>query len=217
MQDSSRRSNMVRHIRRLHGLGHPVKEKPSAVNGSIQNIFVDSDIHPSLSGKWPRNVLQAKDNDIVDKLYDMFSKIIVIKALSGQGGSTIFPLPGPFAVSTIDPPVGFHTFVCDNCLTAPIDPVTSSDFKIKGPIAFESNHECQQDYLEIKRRRAENGIVIDVIKVWNELKSLSTKMIADLVKQWYGPENDVSIHVVEVDDSISQKLEILASKSRSSR
>jgi hypothetical protein len=200
---------MVRHIRRLHnGLGDPVKEKPSATDSSIQNIFADSDIPSSLSERGRRNALLAKDNDFVDIFYDKFSKIKEIMAFSGQRGSTIFPLPGPFPVPTIDPPVGFHTYVCTDCLTAPIDPVTSSDFMIKGPLAFKSNHVCQQEYLEIKKRRAENGIMIDVIKSWNELRSSSIKFIAKLVHQWYGPENDVSIHVAEVDDSISQSWKV---------
>lgn len=204
MQDSSRRSNMVRHIRRLHsGLGDPVKEKPSATDSPIQNIFVNSDTPSSLSEKGRRNALLAKDNDVVDIFCDKLSKIKEIMAFSGQRATTIFPLPGPFPVPTIDPPVGFHTYACVNCLTAPIDPVRLSDFIREGPRAFRYTHACKQEDMETNRRRAENGVIIDVIEAWDKLRSMANEFIANIVHQWYGPQNDVSIHVIEADDSSS--------------
>ena len=203
-QECGRRSNMVRHIDRLHGgLGNPVKEKPSATGSSIRNIHVKSDTPPSLSGKLRPKVFQAKE-DFVDVCYDRFSKIKEMKAFFGQRDSTIFPFPSPFLNPIIDPPVGFHSYTCEKCFTAPIDPVRSSDFLMKGPLAFKSNHMCRQEDLETQKRSRENGVILDFIRVWNELNSSTIKFMANIVHQWCGPENDLSIHVVEVDDSLSQ-------------
>jgi hypothetical protein len=202
-QECGRRSNMFRHIDRLHGgLGNPVKEKPSATGSSIRNIHVKSDIPPSLSGKLRPSAFQAKE-DFVDRCYDKFSKIKEMNAYFRQWGSTIFPFPSPPLNSVIDPPIGFYAYTCGKCLTAPIDPVRLSDFLMKGPLAFTSNHMCRED-LETEKRTRENGVNIDFIRVWNELNSSAIKFMANIVHQWYGPENDLSIHVAEVDDSISQ-------------
>ena len=60
-QECGRRSNMVRHIDRLHGgLGDPVKENPSATGSSIRNIHVKSDTPPSLSGKCVQRYFKQK-------------------------------------------------------------------------------------------------------------------------------------------------------------
>ena len=62
MQECGRRSNMVRHIDRIHaGLGNPVKENPFATGSSIRNIHGKSD-PPSSSGKLRPNAFQAKDD-----------------------------------------------------------------------------------------------------------------------------------------------------------
>jgi hypothetical protein len=201
-QECGRRSNMARHIDRLHGgLGNPVQEKPSATGSSIPNIHVKSD-PPSLSGKLRPNAFQAKE-DFVDMCYDWFSKIKEMKAFFGQRDSTIFPFPSPVLNPAIDPPVGFHSYTCERCLTAPIDPVRLSDFLMKGPLAFRSNHMCRREDLETQKRRGENGVIVDNIRVWNDLNSSAIKLMANVVHQLYGPKNDLSIHVVEVDDSVS--------------
>jgi hypothetical protein len=80
---------------------------------------------------------------------------------------------------------------------------------IKGPLAFRSNHVCRQEDLDIHRRRRENGVTIEFIKVWYELNSSAIKFMADTVHRWYGPKDGVSIHVAEVDDSISQTWKLL--------
>jgi hypothetical protein len=90
------------------------------------------------------------------------------------------------------------------CLTAPIDPVRLSDFSMKGPLAFGSNHMCREEDLETQKRCRENGVNIDFIRLWNELNLSAIKFMANIVHQWYKPGNDLSIHVMEVDDSISQ-------------
>jgi hypothetical protein len=199
---------MVRHIDRLHaGLGNPVKENPIATGSSIRNIRGKSD-PPSSSGKLRPNAFQAKD-DFFDMCYDRFSKMKEMKAFFGQRGSTICPFPSPLLNSAIDPPVGFHSYTCEKCLTAPIDPVRPSDFLMKGPLAFRSNHMCRQEDLETQKRRRENGVIVDFISVWNELNSSAIKFMANIVHQWYGPKNDVSIHVVEFDDSISRHWDFL--------
>jgi hypothetical protein len=198
-QECGRRSNMVRHIDRLHdGLGNPIKEKPSATGSSIRNIHVKSD-PPSLSGKLRPNAFQAKE-DFVDMYYDKFSKMKEMKDFFGQRGPTIFPFPSPLLISAIDPPVGFHSYTCEKCLTAPTDSVRLSDFSMKGALAFRSNHMCRQEDLETQKRRRENGVIVDIIRVWNELNSSAIKFMANIVHQWYGAKNDLSIHVVEVDD-----------------
>jgi hypothetical protein len=201
-QECGRHSNMVRHIDRLHvGLGNPVKEKPSATGSSIRNIHVKSD-PPSSSGKLRSNAFRAEE-DFVDMCYDKFTKIKEMNA-SKQRGPTISPFPSPVLNPAIDPPFGFHSYTCEKCLTAPIDPVRLSDFLMKGPLAFRSNHMCRQEDLETQKRRGENGVIIDFIRVWNELNSSAIKFMANIVHQWYGPKNDLSIHVMEVDDSVSQ-------------
>jgi hypothetical protein len=202
-QDSSRHGNIVRHIDRLHGgLGNPVKEKPSVTGSSIRNIYVKAD-PPSLSGNLRPKAFRAKE-DIVDTYYDKFSKIKEMESYFGQRDSTVFPFPIPVLNSAVDPPVGFHSYTCKKCLTAPIDPVRLSDFLMKGPLAFRSNHMCRQEDLETQKRRGENGVIIDFIRVWNELNSSAIKFMEDIVHQLYGPKNELSIHVVEVDDSVSQ-------------
>jgi hypothetical protein len=80
---------------------------------------------------------------------------------------------------------------------------------MKGPLAFRSNHVCRQEDLETQKRRIEKGVIIDFIRVWSELNSAAIKFIVDIVHQWYGPKNDPTIHVVEVDDSISQRWDFL--------
>jgi hypothetical protein len=142
----------------------------------------------------------------------MYEKVIKAKEIkaffSGHPGSTIFPLPSPLPVLPIDLPVGFRTYACTKCLTAPIVPVKLSDFTREGPLAFRPIHVCRQEDLETKRRRAEDGVSVDVIRAWDELRSSANEYIAYIVHQWNGPHNDVSIHVVEVDDSssVSEKL-----------
>jgi hypothetical protein len=102
-QDSSRRSNMVRHIKRFYGgLGSPAKEKPSAIDSSILNNSVDSGVPSSLPGKLRPNASQVKEKDIVDMYYDWFSKIKEMQAFFGQSGSPILTLPGSFPVSFLD-------------------------------------------------------------------------------------------------------------------
>jgi hypothetical protein len=210
MQDSSRRSNMVRHIRRLHnGLGDPVKEKPSATDSSIQNMFVYSDRPSSLSRKRPPDP-HTKENDMVDITYEKVNKIKEIKAFySGQAGPAIYPLPCSLPVLPVDPVLGFCTHVCVNCLTAPIDPVRLSDLMREGSRAFRSIHVCKQEDMETKRRGVENGVIEDVIKSWDKLRSSAIEFIANIFHQWYGPQNDVSILVVEADDSSFLSEELL--------
>jgi hypothetical protein len=173
----------------------------------MQNIHVKSD-PPSSSEKRRPNALEAKD-DLVDMYYDRFRKFKEMKAFFGQRGSTIIPFPTPLLNSDNDPPVGFHSYTCTKCLTAPIDPVKSSDFWTKGPLVFRPNHMCRQEDLETQKRRRENGVIVDVIRVWNELNSSAIKFMANIVHQLYGSKNDLSIHVAEVDDSISQQWDFL--------
>jgi hypothetical protein len=184
-----------------------MKEKP-AIGHSIQNMFVYSDRPSSLSRKRPRDA-HAKENDMVDIIYEKVYKIKEIKAFySGQAGPAIYPLPCPLPVVPVDPVFGFRTHVCVNCLTAPIDPVRFSDIVREGSRAFRSIHVCRQEDMEIKRRGVENGVIVDVIKSWDKLRSSAIEFIANIFHQWYGPQNDVHILVVEAEDSsfVSEEL-----------
>jgi hypothetical protein len=62
--------------------------------------------------------------------------------------------------------------------------------------------------MEIKRRGVENGVIVDVIKSWDKLRSSAIEFIANIFHQWYGPQNDVHILVVEAEDSsfVSEEL-----------
>jgi hypothetical protein len=64
MQECGRRSNMVRHIGRLHGaIGNPVKEKPSATGSSVRNIHV-VEVDDSISKHW--NFLPTNFGKVAD-------------------------------------------------------------------------------------------------------------------------------------------------------
>jgi hypothetical protein len=183
-----------------------MKEK-RAIDHSIQNMFVYSDRPSSLSRKRPPDA-HARENDMVDIIYDKVYKIKEIKAFcAGQAGPTIYPLPLP--VLPVDPVFGFRTHVCVNCLTAPIDPVRLSDLIREGSRAFRPIHVCKQEDMETKRRRVENGVTVDVIKSWDKLRSSAIEFIANIFHQWYGPQNDVPILVVEADDSSFLSEELL--------
>jgi hypothetical protein len=62
---------------------------------------------------------------------------------------------------------------------------------------------CRED-LETQKRRKENGVNIDFIRVWNELNSSAIKFMATIVRQWYKPENDLSIHVAVLPTNLGK-------------
>jgi hypothetical protein len=108
---------MVRHIKRLHGSqGEPVKEKPSTIDSSIQNMFVNSSVPPLTSGEGRPIARQRKDNDIVDMFFDKIGRIEKVEKVkaffSRQGTSTMFPSPANLHVPTNDSQSAFMpTFV----------------------------------------------------------------------------------------------------------
>ena len=59
-----------------------------------------------------------------------------------------------------------------DCLTGTIDPITLSDFRRLGFAVFKPGHLCKQEDLEIRKRRAEKKLYVDVVKKWDELRLL---------------------------------------------
>jgi hypothetical protein len=109
----------------------------------------------------------------------------------------------------VELPVGFKMYTCGECFTAPIDPVKLSDFMRHGPDAFRPTHVCRQEDLEIKRQRTEKGIHLDFITTWDKLRSFSIGFLANMLRQWVGPQKDVSTNVIEVDELTSRDGKLL--------
>jgi hypothetical protein len=157
---------------------------------------------------------QEKEKDIVDWTHEKTKKLTEIENFfSKSSNSTIFPPlsigpnPSPLlseitgiskqATTEFNPPVGFRTYICANCLTGPIDPVRLADFINLGPLAFEDRHTCKQEDLENRKRRAEKKIYIDVIKTWDELRKLSIQYLADIVHQMVGLHSPIPLLAFE--------------------
>ena len=98
----------------------------------------------------------------------------------------------------------FRTYICVDCLTGTIDPITLSDFRRLGFAVFKPGHICKQEDLEIRKRRAEKKLYVDVIKKWDELRLLSIRYLANIVHQWVGPNKDIHMKVIEERDLKSQ-------------
>ena len=167
-QECSRKWNLQRHIIRSHGgEGKPVKNKSSA---DIENELDLIDIAYQKFKKY-------KDRN--DKVEEMIN-------YSANNNSRI-PFPSHFPLdmfnyhpsATFDPPVGFKTYICADCLTAPIDPVKLSDFIMLGPLAFNTRHICKLEDLENRKRRIAEKQKIDVITTWDELRKLSIQHLAE--------------------------------------
>ena len=197
---------MERHIKRIHGgRGFPVKDRSTKTRQSLAgNLPVDDrqatkHIH--------------REDDFFDLMYEDFTWIksrhekatemrIYFKDPMSSFGATIskeIPRQSPVSdpnlngmfgslspVGESDPPVGFRTYVCENCLTGPVDPVRLSDFERVGPSAFNPSHVCGKEDLANRKRRIEKGHSVDVITVWSQLRLLSIQCIANVVHQWYG-------------------------------
>jgi hypothetical protein len=101
------------------------------------------------------------------------------------------------ATVEFNPTVGFRTYICADCLTAPIDPVRLSDFITLGPLAFEPRHTCKQEDLENIKRRAEKKIYLDVVTTWDELRKLSIQYLADIVHQMVGLHSSIPLCALE--------------------
>jgi hypothetical protein len=107
---------------------------------------------------------------------------------------------GTFNMNAFNPPVGFRTYICVDCLTGAIDPIPLSDFRRLGFAVFKPGHICKQEDLEIRKRRAEKELYVDVIKKWDGLRLLSIRYLANIVHQWVGPNKDIHMKVIEESD-----------------
>jgi hypothetical protein len=207
-RECSRYSNMIRHIDRMHpGLGKPVKDKPSDVNQTRP----DKSDWPNWSSprypkKRPSKPIDGEGFDLIDTVHDIVKKTQVktdkikeIEAFFSQAHARM-PSPAIVPVSPIGLPVGFKMYTCEKCMTSPIDPVKMSDFIREGPDAFRISHVCRHEDLEIKKQRANKGIRLDLITTWDKLHSFSIEFIATSLHQWFGPQTDLCVNVVEVDE-----------------
>lgn len=175
---------MERHIKRIHGgKGFPVKPTMTRQSSLAGNRHVGD--------KHTTKHTHVKNDDMFDLMYEDFKHLTskqekakeMRSYLNDPNLNRMFGSLGP--VGNFDPPVGFKTYVCDNCLTGPVDPVRLSDFKRLGPSAFNPSHVCNKEDLENRKRRIEEGHSVDVITVWNQLRLLSIECIANIVHRWY--------------------------------
>jgi hypothetical protein len=227
-RECGREWNMKRHIMRRHnGEGVPVKNKSSA---DTEKLACDTQHTDNIEGLYPRNKIAKEENnkkgqgvkttgelDPIDRAYQIFKplkdrndKMEEMITYFAKNSRIPFPShlhPDIFNYhpnTTFDPPVGFRTYICENCLTGPIDPVKLSDFETLGPLAFRPRHTCKQEDLENLRCRTTNKQYIDVITTWDELRKLSLQRLADIIYQIVGPHKDIHMKVIEDSDSNSQ-------------
>jgi hypothetical protein len=182
--------------------------------------------HSSFYDKRPANEKFSEEQDSWDWFYEAFKKQEdkieklneVRNFLYDHSSLPIYPAnpmahnlgPLPFggatdfnnsnSIGTFVLPVGFKTHICMFCLTGPIDPVSLSDFKRLGHIAFNSSHTCkQEDIQRLQRVAAKYGI--DLINKWDELRLLSLHRLVDIVHLWVGLHRDVYLSAFEVSKS----------------
>lgn len=189
-----------------YGVGKPVKDKTSDANQARPDRDRPNWSSPRHPKKKPSKPFEGEEFDLVDTVHEKVKetqvktdKIKEIEAFFSQAHTGIPPL-NIVPMSPIDLPVGFKMYTCGECLTSPIDPVKLSDFMRHGPDAFRPTHVCRQEDLEIKRQRAKKGIHVDFITTWDKLRSFSIGFLANMLRQWFGPQKDVSTNVIEVDE-----------------
>lgn len=76
-----------------------------------------------------------------------------------------------------------------------MDPVSSSELKRVGFVAFNSSHTCNQEDIQRMQRVAEKYEIIDK---WDELRLLSLHRLVDIVHLWVGLHRDVYLSAFEV-------------------
>jgi hypothetical protein len=183
--------------------------------------------NPTLSNERPpANEMFSEEQDPLDLVYEAFKKQKdriekindIGNFLYGHSSLTNYPTHpmaqnfGPLlfgsttdfnntnVIGTLDLPVGFKTHICVFCLTGPVDPVSMSDFKRLGHIAFNSRHICKhEDIQRLQRVVAKYGI--DLINKWDELRLLSLHHLVDIVHLWVGLHRDVYLSAFEVSKS----------------
>ena len=103
-------------------------------------------------------------------------------------------------IPSSNPPVGFRSFACAQCLTGLVDAVLLSEFERIGPASFNVEHICKQEDLQ-KLDHISEKHHIDMTH-WNELQGKVTIYIADVVHQWVGLGKEVCLSVIEVPTNI---------------
>lgn len=192
---SAAENGIWRHIKRKHkGKGVPVKNKSSVPYPRNQTAKEENI-------KTGQKVTTTGELDLIDVIYPIFKKYKdrndKIEEMDNYfAKNSRIPLPSNLHPdvfnchpdTTFDPPCGFRTYICVDCLTGPIDPVKLSDLRTLGPLAFKPRHVCEQEDLENLKRVAKKR-QIDVIATWHELHKLSIQYLADIVHQMFGLHN----------------------------
>jgi hypothetical protein len=113
-----------------------------------------------------------------------------------------------------NPPVGFRSIICAQCLTGLVEAVLLSDFERIGPASFKVEHVCKQEDLQKLKHFSEKHY-IDMTQ-WNELRGKVTKYLFNIVHQWVGLGKEVCLSAIEVPTHIF-RLEYSKEKSNSNK
>jgi hypothetical protein len=221
---SGRHWNLKRHIERLHDdIGIPVKSKRLVKGQSLPTLSSEDISHLALNGGYHGHKIHVEKDDSINNIYKIFkkekNKYDMVKEMID-----FFPEPYRHAFSPAlhippnvgaflgDPPVGFRTYICDHCLSGPIDPIALSDFRKRGFLAFNLQHTCKQEDLQARRQAAEKNSY-DFITKWSEVRQLSISYLSFIVHQWVGSGKDIFLKAIEepslrpqIMDSLSTNL-----------
>jgi hypothetical protein len=138
---------------------------------TIKGLYPKNQTAKEENNKKGQEVKTTDDLDPVDVAYQKFKKYKdrndkveeMINYFANNNSRILFPSQFPLDIfnhhpnPTFDPPVGFRTYICADCLTAPIDPVKLSDLIRLGPLTFTPKHTCKQKDLQNRKRAAEKN------------------------------------------------------------
>ena len=167
-QECSRKWNLDRHIKKFHNVSTPVFQKSPGHYRRHLSKTPTKDTKPSAFDTQQPNQTDGEEQDFVNLVYPVVSKLKEreekiqeiknflhgpnnvpdILNIAYQELFSSMAYNNLNTIMTANPPVGFRTQICKNCLTGPIEPVLLSDFESTGPIAFKVNHRCRQEDLE---------------------------------------------------------------------
>jgi hypothetical protein len=109
-------------------------------------------------------------------------------------------ITGSNNIPSTNPPVGYRSFTCAQCLTGLVDAVLLSEYERIGPASFNVEHTCKQEDLQKFKHTSERNY-IDMTRR-NELQEKVTKYLADIIHQWVGLDKDVYLSSIEVPTHI---------------
>jgi hypothetical protein len=119
---------------------------------------------------------------------------------NGMYNVSVNNISGSNNITSSNPPAGFRSFACAQCLTGLVDPVLLSDFERMGPTSFNFEHACKQEDLQ-KFEHISEKRHIDMTQ-WNELQEKVTKYLADIIHRWVGLGKEVCLSGTEVPTHI---------------